>query len=337
MKRVPVFLCLFAVFVGLTGFSQDDGVFQPLDISFDVNKLKALDFGSDSLDGDKILFQLFPAPMNEDDPELSEWRVSAFWKCSSCIKRGFVSYEDTEMTEIDSLPYDANYTVCTNILYYQSEKGSLRAVASFSTSLMNDGTGRFTRGLLSLAHFEKQNGRWKLLNFEPFVNFQGTFTLASPVDEVMIGENGKTCFLIHGGEANGVSPEEYWPVYQGLYVIDGKSLVELLHIPGASCQENNDPIGSVWDTEIKSVGSSPVGATVIHTKTSGLIVKEYNWGVPEVLKPISKTDFESLPDRFTFSAEQEFIADFSGTAIERQSIHIHYTDAKGVSHERVLK
>ncbi len=328
------FLCLFLVFGGPTSFSQE-GSIPPIDISFDLNKLKELDFGTDSLNGDRLLFQLFPAPMNEDDPELSDWKTSAFWRCSSCIRREMVVFEDVEESERETLPFDANYTSFTNILYYQSEKGSLRAVASFSTSQMNDGTGRFTRGLLSLANFEKQNGSWKLLNFEPFVNFQGSFTLASPVDEVKISDTGKTYFLIHGGEANGVSPEEYWPIYQGLYVIKGDNLFEYLHVSAASCKENNDPVGSIWETEITEIGESLLGLNIT-TKTSGLIVKKYSWGLPEALQFISTEDFDQLPDKFNFTATQKFTRSVTELSFEKPIISIQYMDSKGMVHEQVV-
>lgn len=332
MRNLSVFLCLFIAF---WSFSQEDAAFRPTDISFDLAKLKGLDFGTDSLDGNKLLFQLFPAPMQQEHPELSEWKTSAFWSCSSCAGHDFVSYEDDETSEKETLPYDANYTWCTNILYYQSERGTLRAIASFSTAQMNDGTGRFTRGLLSLANFEKQNGTWKLLNFEPFVNFQGSFTQASPVDEVLIGKNGKTYFVIHGGEANGVSPEDYWPLYQGLYVISGESLSEALYISAASCKENNDPIGSIWNTEIKNLEEGLLGLN-IETKTTGLIVKEYSWGLPEALQYISGSDFEALPARFNFTATQKFTRNAASLMAEKPVVTIRYTDSKGAKVEKTV-
>ncbi len=336
MNQLPAFLCLLFLSGTFACFSQEDvPIIRPVDISFDGDKLKQLDFGTDSLNGDRLLFQFFPAPMSEEDPELFDWKTAAFWSCSSCLRREMVVFENEEESERETLPFDANYTSCTNILYYQSEKGSLRAIVSFSTSQMNDGTGRFTRGLLSLANFEKQNGIWKLLNFEPFVNFQGSFTLASPVDEVMISKTGKTYFLIHGGEANGVSPEDYWPLYQGLYVINGESLTEILHLQAASCEENTDPIGTVWDTELADIGESPSGIN-INTKTSGLFVKEYAWGLPEAFQYISELDFESLPNRFNFTITQNFIQNVSGMKIEKPAITIQYTDSKGISKNRVV-
>lgn len=333
MSRLSVFLCLFMAF---WSFSQEEGAFRPTDISFDVNKLKLLDFGTDSLDGNKLLLQFFPAPMSEEDLEYSEWKTSAFWSCSSCFRREMVVFENAEEKEWETLPFDANYTWCTNILYYQSEKGTLRAIVSFSTSQMNDGTGRFTRGLLSLANFEKQNGRWKLLKFEPFVNFQGSFTQASPVDEVLITKSGKTYFLIHGGEANGVSPEDYWPIYQGLYVIEAESLFQYLHVSAASCQENNPPVGSLWETEILEINEGLLGTEII-IKTTGLIVKEYSWGLPESLQFIAETDFEALPARFNFITTQKFLHAPAGLRTEKPVVTIQYTDSKGTVVEEVVK
>ncbi len=326
---------LSSAFCSLMSFSQEDGPIPPINISFDPDKLKQLDFGTDSLNADKVLFLLFPAPMNEDDPELSEWKTASYWSCSSCEKKEFRVFEDDEENEKEMIPYDRNYTSGTNIAYYQTKDNISRAVASFSTSEVNDGTGRFTRGVLSVAHFEKQNGSWKLLNFNPFVNLQGSFTLASPIDEVSYDKTGKAYFVIHGGEANGVSPEEYWPLYQGLYVIDGETLTEILHLQGASCKENNEPVGSLWDTEITKIESSLFG-TNVEIKTTGLIVKEYNWYLPKALQFISKPDFEALPSRFNFTANQSFYYTVTGRRFEKPEITIRYTDSKGTVHEQII-
>ncbi|MDF3027408.1 MAG: hypothetical protein K0S23_1715 [Fluviicola sp.] len=335
MNKLSVFLFLLSIACsGSLGFSQE-GAFKPLDISFDLGKLKQLDFGVDSLDPDTILFHLFPAPMSEDDPELSEWKTSAYWTCSSCWRGELYSFEEDEDFEKELIPYERNYTSCTSILNYKTKDGIERAMASFSSSQTNDGTGRFTRGVLSLAHFEKQNGNWKLIDFNPFVNLQGSFTLASPVDAVVFNPNGKVYFTIHGGEANGVSPEDYWPLYQGLYVIDGESLSDVLYLKGASCRENGEAVGSVWDTEIMKIESNVFG-TNIETKTTGLIVKEYNWFLPKALQFISKSDFDLLPLRFSFTANQAFYYTTTGWRFEKPVITIWYTDSKGIKHEQLV-
>lgn len=333
MRTLSAFLSLFITFWSL---GQEDVIFHPTDISFDLNRLKTLGFGMDSLDGDEILFQLFPAPMQEEDPEMSDWKTSAFWSCSSCARYDFVSYQDDEITEKETLPYDANYTWCTNILYYQSERGTLRAIVSFSTSQMNDGTGRFTRGLLSLANFEKQDGTWRLMNFEPFVNFQGSFTQASPVDEVLIGENGKTYFLIHGGEANGVSAEEYWPLYQGLYILDEESLRELFHQQAASCSENGEAIGSNWITEVKKIKGAADGVQFV-LETKGLLVKEFDWYRPGMLQFISKENFDKLPSRFEFEAVQYVTKPEKGLKVEKPHILVSYKDEKGTVLKQIVE
>lgn len=335
MNKLSTFL--FA-FVSLVCFSQEDEPIPPIDISFDLEKLKQLDFGSDSLNADKILFRLFPAPMNEDDPELSDWKTSAYWKCSTCWRGELYTFEKDESYEEDEkelIPFERNYTSCTSILYYRTKDSIEKAVASFSTSEMNDGTGRFTRGVLSIAHFEKQNGSWKLTNFNPIVNLQGSFTLASPVDAVFYDTNGKSFFVIHGGEANGVSAEDYWPLYQGLFLIDGESLSEVLHLKGASCLENGEAVGSVWDTEITKIEPSIFGSNV-ETKTTGLIVKEYNWYLPKALQFISKSDFESLPSRFNFKANQTFYYTVTGRRFEKPTVSIQYTNPKGTVHEQIV-
>jgi hypothetical protein len=338
MSKLPAFMfLLLTAFGSLTGLSQEDGPIPPIDISFDLDKLKQLDFGTDSLNADKVLFLLFPAPMNEDDPELSEWKTAAYWSCFSCLKREFVVFEDDEDAEKEMIPYDRNYTSGTNILYYRTGDQKERAVACFSTSEMNDGTGRFTRGVLSIAHFEKQKGSWKLISFNPFVNLQGSFTLASPIDAIKFDMNGNPFFIINGGEANGVSTEDYWPLYQGLYVIDGETLTQIIHLQGASCKENGEAVGSIWDTEIKEIKSID-GKVLITTRTTGLLVKEYNWFFPFVFLLVGKTDFEKLPQRFYFDGTEEFTALKKGGVekVKKPLISITYTDLNGKVHKQIV-
>lgn len=337
MNKLSTFLFpFFIALVSLMSFSQEDGSIPPIDIFFDLNTLKQQDFGSDSLNADKILFLLFPAPMSEDDPELSEWKTAAFWNCPTCVKKEFIVFADDEEVEKEFIPHDRNYTSCSDILYYKTSDQKERAVASFSTSEMNDGTGRFTRGVLSIAHFEKQNNSWKLINFNPFVNLQGSFTFASPIDAVSFDKNGKAYLVIHGGEANGVSPEDYWPLYQGLYVIDGETLTEVLHLQGASCRENTDvPVGSSWDTEIKQIETTGEGI-VFTISTTGIIVKAYNWFLPEPLQFVSKADFEALPERFNFGTAQKFIYKNKVLDAEKPIISIQYTDSKKINHQQIV-
>gem|GEM_PF-4787997 len=338
MNKLSTFLFPFLfVLINLVSFSQEEGPIYPIDISFDLNTLKQQDFGSDSLNADKILFLLFPAPMSENDPELSEWKTAAFWNCPTCVKKEFIVFADDEEVEKEFIPHDRNYTSCSDILYYKTSDQKERAVASFSTSEMNDGTGRFARGVLSIAHFEKQNGFWKILNFNPFVNLQGSFTFASPIDAVLFDKYGKAYLVIHGGEANGVSPEDYWPLYQGLYVIDGETLEEVLHIRGASCRENTDvPVGSSWDTEITKIEESSLMGIVMQTRSTGLIVKEYNWSLPEAFRYVSKTDFDLLPERFNFTASQKFFRTATESGFYNPVITIQYTDSKGTRNEQVV-
>jgi hypothetical protein len=337
MNKLSTFLFSFLIaFASSWGFSQEDGPILPTNISFDVNKLKQLDFGTDSLNADKILFTLFPAPMSEEDPELSEWKTAAYWNCSTCGKKEFIVFADDLEEEKELIPHDWNYTYCSNMLYYNTSDQKERAVASFSTSEANDGTGRFARGVLSIAHFEKQNGSWKLLNFNPFVNLQGSFTFASPIDAVLFDQKGKAYLVIHGGEANGVSPGDYWPLYQGLYVVDGETLTELLHIGGASCRENSDvPVGSIWDTKIKQIETTSEGI-VFTISTTGIIVKEFNWYLPEPLQFISKADFESLPERFNFGTAQKLIYKNKVLESEKPIISIQYTDSKKIDHQQIV-
>lgn len=333
MNRLSAILPVLLLVFSFESKSQEFEIRKPKVVSFDLEKLKQLDFGSGALDPDKILFQLYPAPMDEDDPEMVDWRKAAFWACPTCEKRVFKTYDDEP--EEATLPYDRNYTIANGVYEYTAENGLPRAVVCFSTSDVNDGTGRFSRGLLSVALFEKQNNRWKLINFNPFVNLQGSFTLASAIDGVYPSKHKKTYFLIHGGQANGVSTEEYWPLYQGLYVIDPETLKEIFHLPGASCQENGEALGTVWESEIVDIQSNKT-ETAFFVNSKGLIVKDYVWELPSAFLYVSEADFAALPPRFRFEAAQMIISSATGMEVKQTNISIHYKDEKGMEQQRII-
>lgn len=334
MKKLSAIVSLF-LFFALSFFSgaQESELKKPKAISLDPEKMKQLDFGSGALDPDKILFQLFPAPMDEDDPELVEWRKAAFWSCSNCEKRVFKVFDDEP--EEETIPYERNYTVASGAYEFKTETGASRAIISFSTSDHNDGTGRFARGVLSVALFEKQNNQWKLIHFNPFVNLQGSFTLASGVDGIFVSRHKKVYFLVHVGQANGVSTEDYWPLYQGLYVLDPETLKEIFHLPGASCQENGEALGTIWESELIDIQSSKT-ETVFFVNSKGLIVKEYVWDLPAAFEFVTEADFKLLPERFQFEASQMISVTASGLTVKKTSISIHYKDEKGMDQQKIV-
>ena len=334
MKKLSaiVSLVLFLVLSFLSG-AQESELKKPKAISFDTEKMELLDFGSGALDPDKVLFQLFPAPMEEDDPELIEWRKAAFWSCPTCEKRVFKVFDD-EPEEV-TIPYERNYTVASGAYEFKTETGETRAIISFSTSDHNDGTGRFARGVLSAALFEKENNQWKLIQFNPFVNLQGSFTLASGIDGTFVSRGHEVYFLIHGGQANGVSAEDYWPLYQGLYVLDPETLQEIFQLPGASCQENGEALGTVWESELIDIQRSKT-ETLLFINSKGLIVKEYLWELPSAFEFVTEADFKLLPERFQFEASQMISVTGNGFVVKKTSISIHYKDEKGMDQQKIV-
>lgn len=333
MKRLSAILPFLLLIFSVESKAQESGMKKPKVVSFDLEKLKQLDFGSGALDPDKLLFRFFPAPMDEDDPELVEWRTAAYWTCPTCTKQVYRTYGDEP--EEETLPYDRNYTVANGVYEYQLESGVSRAVVCFSTSHVNDGTGRFSRGLLSVALFEKQQDHWKLIHFNPFVNFQGSFTMASAVDGVYLSKHKKIYFLIHGGQANGVSTEDYWPLYQGLYVLDPETLKEIVHLPSASCQENGEALGTVWESELIDIQSSKT-ETVFFVNSKGLIVKDYIWEFPAAFEYVREADFALLPARFRFEAAQMIASSANGLEVKQTNIVIHYKDEKGMDQQKIV-
>jgi hypothetical protein len=96
MHKLPAFLFfLLTALSSFFGFSQE-GDFAPTDISFDLDKLKQLDFGSDSLDPDIILFRLFPAPMKM----IPNYPNGKLRHTGPVLPAGAESYILSEMTRI---------------------------------------------------------------------------------------------------------------------------------------------------------------------------------------------------------------------------------------------
>jgi hypothetical protein len=129
----------------------------------------------------------------------------------------------------------------------------------------------------------EKNDSWKIKQFNLVVNYQGSFQQANGIDTLIELPNGEPLFVGYGGVANGVSAEDYWPVYENLYCYDFKDLKETIKFHSAVCWINGDEdLGSNWETKI--IEPQMVGEqTQLTVRTTGRLDKDRMWGLPEGL------------------------------------------------------
>lgn len=295
--------------VASTNVASDSIVFlEPKDISFNISRLRSLDFGVDSLNRDLVQEQIFTKPSGPDDWNYNDFYSLSYWKCSSCEKISVLDENNSQGQEVyfEKLPLEINYTQLIGQLDFQGANDKSYSLLSFSTGPDYELTGRFVSGMLSLALLEK-NETWKIKQFNLVVNYQGSFQRASGIDSLIELPSGLPLFIIRGGVANGVSVDEYWPIYENIYFIDYQDLKQVIQITNAVCWINGDEdLGSKWSThvvEIKQVGDQEQ----MELQTSGRLDKERMWGLPEgisqevYLKLPKLSNFE-LKTTYTFQA-----------------------------------
>lgn len=295
---------------------EDTLVFpEPKDITFDIKRLRALDFGKDTLNRNAVLEQIFTQRTQPDDWNYSDFYDLSCWKCSTCDKKNVLDENSSEGDEIyyEQLPLDINYTQLIGQLDFQGSNEKAYSLLSFSTGPDYELTGRFVSGMLSLALLEKSDS-WKIKQFNLVVNYQGSFQKASGIDTLIELPNGEPIFVGIGGVANGISVEDYWPVYENLYCYDFHDLKETIQLHNAICWINGEEdLGSKWHTQI--VGSSIVeGQQQITFLTSGRIDKERMWGLPD---GITEQVYNQLAKISNFELKQTFaLVDNKWTAIK---------------------
>lgn len=257
---------------------------EPKDIAFDIKRLRSLDFGKDTLNRNAVLEQVFNKQIDPDDWNYNDFYDLTYWKCSTCKKVSILdenqSYADQLVYE--KLPLEINYTQLIGQLDFQGSNEKAYSLLSFSTGPDYELTGRFVSGMLSLALMEK-NDSWKIKQFNLVVNYQGAFQQANGIDTLIELPNGEPLFVGYGGVANGVSAEDYWPVYENLYCYDFKDLKETIKFHSAVCWINGDEdLGSKWETKI--IEPQMVGEqTQLTVLTTGRLDKDRMWGLPEGL------------------------------------------------------
>ena len=276
----------------------------PYDIQFNIDSLKGLSFGTDTLDLANVLFTLFPAQWNEnclnyDDNEPNV----AYWVCSSCEPHIFpiTNYYGDDFAENDTLPYDNwNFTYITHKINYIDKQGIESCLISFSTADDYPPSGRLTDGLLSLALFKKET-EWKLIAFNPFADYQGSFKTADPASKVIILPQKDELFVVWGGFANGicVGGNGYCPHRENLYLYESLTATRTVEILAAYVKNAWGDFGSKWDTEI-TVLESQSDTSILQITTQGIIDKEYLWYVPLELAEMDDNVYDSLPDIFNF-------------------------------------
>jgi hypothetical protein len=271
----------------------------PTDIHFNIDSLKGLNFGNDTIDCSSILFQLFPGRIDNKYLNFVEKYGVAYWKCTSCplnVLSADNYYDDNPM--FDTLPFSNNYTFIVNKIEYRDFQGIESCLIAFSTSRSYPPMGRGEEGLLSLALFKKR-AQWELVTFNPFVDFQGNFSTAQPPDSVIILPGKCELFIMRGGTACSPATWDYTPVSGNLYFYDSKTCSEILKVNETFCFNNGRDFGSKWNSQIL-VSDTNFDITIIKIIINGIIDKKNIWSRPDYINQIEKSRYKMLPREFNF-------------------------------------
>ncbi len=310
---------------------------KPYPIRFTIDSLKQLSFGTDTLDAASILFRLYPAPFDSNSLDYVGDLNVAYWNCPTCLPHIFIepNYYDDSSVYLDTLPYPTNFTTQLNKIAYTDENGIPSCLVSFTTSSDYPPCGRFSSGLLSLALFKKLHD-WKLVAFNPFVDFQGSFSSAHSPDTVLVLPAKDELFVLRGGIANGAPYEDYTPVEGNTYFYESNNCNEVAVILNTDCFNNGPDIGSNWGTVI-SMSQLSSDASEIKLTTVGLIDKKNLWGAPvqfaqtntfDNKELLDSNDYKKLPRKFHFEITQTFTYSNGIMSFDTNKLVITYGNKK---------
>lgn len=324
--KVKLFGILLTVLSVRSAWSQDEMYTPPIDIAFELKNNLTWKTSLDSNLLDKALFILYPAPMDESGLGYEDWRNPAYWTCKTCTKKFFFDFNnsDDSLVPTISFPFEINYTVSAGELDFVHNKRSYKLLC-FSTAESNDGTGRFVSGVLGMALVERGKNGDKLIAFNPAVNYQGAFQNVDPPSRV-VHSNQEVFFIGKGGVANGVSVEDYWPIYSDLFVYN-QQLNQILRIRHAYCDLNCEK-GSNWQTELVSILQEK-NNTIVQTQTKGVLLKDAFWDAPQILNKvqINKRVIEDETVFFTLTTTYKIAPD--GTVQEFNQIELSSSKKTG--------
>lgn len=231
-----------------------------------------------SMHPDSVLFALYPAPLPDSSMDYNDMKTVAYWNCPTCAVDSLQDWNNADGAYIPTIafPFSQNFTEVVGELTYADNQGKTNRLYAFSTAEYNDGTGRFTGGVLALANFRQHGNQWDMTRYNPSVNYQGKFTRSDGPDTAIIFKN-KTYFIGVGGLANGVSVEEYWPLFSDVFIYD-ESLNQVIRLNFYECALNCEK-GTNYATEITSIDYFK-GTYCVETLTKGELLAGYYWGGP---------------------------------------------------------
>lgn len=114
--------------------NEDTVVFpEPKDITFDIKRLRFLDFGKDTLNRNVVLEQIFTIEIDPDDWNYNDFYDLTYWKCSSCEKQSVLdeNQSDADQLTFEKLPLDYNYTQLIGQLDFQGTNDEVYSLLSF--------------------------------------------------------------------------------------------------------------------------------------------------------------------------------------------------------------
>ncbi|MEI6823381.1 MAG: hypothetical protein WCL51_15730 [Bacteroidota bacterium] len=291
-----------SVVISDDAYQESGDTFQmryPYDISFNIDSLKKLSYGVDTFDAVKAMFKLFPAPIDSNCLNYNEDNEVAYWICSKCPPKVYADNNDVyDTVSTDTIPYNFNFTSIVGNLKYKDKNGDSSCLLSFSTSREYPPCGRYTSGLLSMALFKKTNC-WRLVSFNPFVEFEGSFAMAQAPESVVVLPNKDEFFVMHGGYANGPPYDDYTPISGSLYFYESNKCTMIIKILQAYKFNNGYDFGSKWHSDFK-ITETKHDTININVSTEGFIDKKNVWGYPQPLVDLDSNTFYKLPRKFNF-------------------------------------
>lgn len=198
-----------------------------------------------------VLMALFPGELALGNPHSRRGEKYSVWSCASCPPRKFIFYDG-----VDS-KYRTKFPLWKNVTTVLDEKPIIGTGTQYKYIFFNTGgepgVGRFDGGFLGVARFKYSNSKWKLLNFDPAIDFLGTWGSAPKPDSILNLGNNKQGILIDGWYETFVDETPSY-TYLKLYSLVNNKFKNVLFINYYGCILNGYPINdtnvTLWKSRI---------------------------------------------------------------------------------------
>lgn len=256
-----------------------------------INIYKRRKYETNHLNNKTVLKTFFPGKLIPGNNYHSDTSMRfPVWICNSCPPRKFEFYDGV----MDK--YEVTFPLSKNVTAVLSEKafndsGTRYKYMFFTTNYEDPGVGRYEGGFLGVARFKYYNSKWILLNFDPAIDFLGTWGSAPEPSKILKLGNNKQGILINNYyEMNVAQDDNFYPQfkYYKIYSLVNNKYKTVFFINNYTCERlfssNPDSIGTLWDSKIIfSDNSDTNGFSNIKLITTGILIprKCYKEALPD--------------------------------------------------------